>query len=343
MPIQATCPSCKKTIRVGDQHAGKKARCPHCQGVVEIPAATAGGSATGAATWHVQTPEDRFGPITKAELDQWAKERRIDQDCQIWCEGWPEWKFAPEVYPHLAQAAAQTTAPTTAPTFGGVNLGGPPALPGAGFPAINTGASAPGYGSAPAYGGPYASPQTSSYGGGGDDASSPATRRILNACKAWLLMAAIAGFVCGALFLFDGIDWFSTAGDIGESIDKLEELNKGGGGFGGFGGFGGSVNEKLLGIMRSAMWTYYFRALSSLALTSMFIGGSVFLLMLFVRAGTFVRGGTRIAAVLNSLKGYITYVAISLMAATLFFGIAKIIEVTNDDLKEMSSGMSGLF
>ena len=33
------CPSCGKTLNVGDQYAGKKVRCPACQGVLVVPQA----------------------------------------------------------------------------------------------------------------------------------------------------------------------------------------------------------------------------------------------------------------------------------------------------------------
>jgi hypothetical protein len=37
MPITVTCPNCHRTFRVGDQHAGRRGRCPDCQGVVTVP------------------------------------------------------------------------------------------------------------------------------------------------------------------------------------------------------------------------------------------------------------------------------------------------------------------
>lgn len=296
MPIQATCPSCQKTLRVGDQHAGKKARCPHCQGVVEIPAGggasgVGAGAATGAgsaAVWHVQTPEDRFGPITKAELDKWAAERRIDAQCQVWCEGWPEWKFAPEVYPHLAaQAATQISAPA-GPAFGGMNLGGPPALPGGGF-AVNTGG-------APAFGSPYSSPQTSSYGGGGDDGASPATRRIMGQMTVWIMISAIGGFVLGVLLLLAAIDSFRIYSRISEFDPPA------------------SVTAALL-----------LAALGYLSLCATFLGGGVFLLVFSTKVSIAARTTVRPASLFGPLKSYFGYLAISTLIATVCLGIARII------------------
>jgi hypothetical protein len=40
VPINFSCPGCGKTLRVGDEIAGKLARCPDCGAVASIPAAT---------------------------------------------------------------------------------------------------------------------------------------------------------------------------------------------------------------------------------------------------------------------------------------------------------------
>ena len=37
MPIQVTCPSCKTMFNAPDSAAGKKAKCPKCSGVIQIP------------------------------------------------------------------------------------------------------------------------------------------------------------------------------------------------------------------------------------------------------------------------------------------------------------------
>ena len=37
MPIQVTCPSCQTTLKTADSSAGKRAKCPKCGGVLEIP------------------------------------------------------------------------------------------------------------------------------------------------------------------------------------------------------------------------------------------------------------------------------------------------------------------
>ncbi|BBO34372.1 hypothetical protein PLANPX_3984 [Lacipirellula parvula] len=37
MPIQVTCPSCQTTLKTADSSAGKRAKCPKCDGVLDIP------------------------------------------------------------------------------------------------------------------------------------------------------------------------------------------------------------------------------------------------------------------------------------------------------------------
>ena len=37
MPIPVTCPGCKTSFTVGDQHAGKKGPCPKCKAIIAIP------------------------------------------------------------------------------------------------------------------------------------------------------------------------------------------------------------------------------------------------------------------------------------------------------------------
>lgn len=37
MPIELTCPSCGKQLRLADEHAGKAGRCPACQATFQIP------------------------------------------------------------------------------------------------------------------------------------------------------------------------------------------------------------------------------------------------------------------------------------------------------------------
>ena len=39
--IKFQCSQCGQTVRVADEHAGRKGKCPHCQALLTIPAAGA--------------------------------------------------------------------------------------------------------------------------------------------------------------------------------------------------------------------------------------------------------------------------------------------------------------
>jgi hypothetical protein len=57
MPIELTCPSCGKQLRLADEHAGKAGRCPACQATFQIP--TAGEQA--GALFGAGAPAQPFG------------------------------------------------------------------------------------------------------------------------------------------------------------------------------------------------------------------------------------------------------------------------------------------
>mgnify|MGYP001349783438 CR=1 FL=1 len=123
--IDLSCSSCGQRLRVPIEHAGKRAKCPKCGEVLQIPAAdtapapptsqttvsttpasppsTAGQAATAAAAWYLKIPEgDTFGPVSRSELDRWRQEGRIDADCHL-AQGEPQvWRPATEVFADLA-------------------------------------------------------------------------------------------------------------------------------------------------------------------------------------------------------------------------------------------------
>lgn len=105
MPIETKCSSCGKVLRVGDEHAGKQARCPVCNTVFQVPAETAPavGSAPNATDrWSMKTPEGQvYGPVPKADLDRWLAEGRIASDCQLRSAEDAPWRPADEYYPAL--------------------------------------------------------------------------------------------------------------------------------------------------------------------------------------------------------------------------------------------------
>ncbi len=125
------CPTCKQSILIpaqpsgGSKSSGEVAQSGQTAAVEPKPeppapafekSSAAGGAGAPAKAakkatadkWYLQTEEgEQYGPVSKAELDQWLAEGRIDASCQILCEGWDQWRWAEDVYPALAQAAAQ--------------------------------------------------------------------------------------------------------------------------------------------------------------------------------------------------------------------------------------------
>jgi len=123
--IDLSCSSCGQRLRVPIEHAGKRAKCPKCGEVLQIPAAgttpapqtsqttdattpasqpsTAGKATTAAADWYLKIPEgDTFGPVSRSELDRWRQEGRVDADCHL-AQGEPHvWRPATEVFADLA-------------------------------------------------------------------------------------------------------------------------------------------------------------------------------------------------------------------------------------------------
>lgn len=126
MPLEIQCPHCRRNFRVPEKYAGKRVKCPECEGTIGIPAAgqpapkepvrseeaapeQAGPDRPAAQRWYLRTEEgQQFGPASQEELNGWLAEGRIDASCQVLCEGWEQWKWADEVFPDLAEDSTET-------------------------------------------------------------------------------------------------------------------------------------------------------------------------------------------------------------------------------------------
>lgn len=65
--------------------------------------------------WYLQTPDgQQYGPVSKHQLDQWAAEGRVGNDCWLWRAGWPDWQGAGSVYGGLGQPLAPAESPGSA-------------------------------------------------------------------------------------------------------------------------------------------------------------------------------------------------------------------------------------
>lgn len=106
--METNCSSCGRRIRIGDEHAGKPARCPHCQNIFQVPFASTPALAADtppsseAVRWICRGVDQAiYGPVSKTELDGWVSEGRLNSDTVIAPEGTTDWRSAAELYPQL--------------------------------------------------------------------------------------------------------------------------------------------------------------------------------------------------------------------------------------------------
>ena len=136
MPIETICQGCSKKLRVGDEHAGKQARCPSCGAIYTVPNITPSSFAPAPAKeaadllsgfsksespaaasafanppaketdrWFLRIDDGReFGPIDRPTLDQWFRERRIGPNSQLRRENESAWRSASTLFPSLAMS-----------------------------------------------------------------------------------------------------------------------------------------------------------------------------------------------------------------------------------------------
>lgn len=121
MSIETICQTCARKLRVADEYAGKKARCPQCGTIYVVPgrpevvsswveeAGYKGHPET--ETWQVRTPDGQvYGPVPKSELDRWVQEGRIPAEAMLHVGSAEAWCPAFEVYPQLHDGATLSAA-----------------------------------------------------------------------------------------------------------------------------------------------------------------------------------------------------------------------------------------
>jgi hypothetical protein len=132
MPIETNCPGCSKKLRVGDEHAGKKARCPLCSTIYivggaaqaatptppagdpfpSMPATPGTSSAAQPSTpagWYMQAENGQvYGPVSRAELDNWFRDGRVTVSCKF-RSGEGAWQSAASVFPALNVGNSSTS------------------------------------------------------------------------------------------------------------------------------------------------------------------------------------------------------------------------------------------
>jgi hypothetical protein len=121
MSLQFDCSACGRPLSVSDAHANTQVQCPQCGAVLPVPSVAENSpDRTTLKRWKVRIPEGQtYGPIERAELDQWAAEGRLDGNCMLQATGETVWLHAIHEYPHLTlhpQSTASTAAASSMST-----------------------------------------------------------------------------------------------------------------------------------------------------------------------------------------------------------------------------------
>lgn len=116
MPIETNCPGCNRVLRVGDEFAGRQARCPMCSTIYIVPDDAAAPDQPPPAQeprWYMKTPERQvYGPVSWSELQRWSSEGRISAECELRNDDQPDWRPASDLFAGLSPAR---TAPAARP------------------------------------------------------------------------------------------------------------------------------------------------------------------------------------------------------------------------------------
>ncbi len=125
MAIVFHCSGCNHVLRVPEDVAGKRIKCPQCHEVLRIPdasdehveAATPAQQpqAVGAEPLlQLKTPDGNvYGPVVRSEMDRWLAEGRITAQCELLDEAGEHLRWASEVYPQLSVVATPPPPPPT--------------------------------------------------------------------------------------------------------------------------------------------------------------------------------------------------------------------------------------
>lgn len=233
MAIDILCPGCGRTLRIGEQHAGRQVRCPACQHVAEAPAAAAMGElrpaamlAKASASWHMRTPEgSTYGPANWEEVSAWASEGRIAADCELGHSALGPWQRASELFPALKIAAPPAAEVRAPPSFAWSAADKPAAeLPAADKPAAGWGT--------PGSGSPFAAPAGSAVAG-----------YVLPHRGGLILVLALLGFVIGCP-IFSLLAWVMGSNDLREI--RAGRMDRSGEGL--------TQVGQILGMVQSLLW-----------------------------------------------------------------------------------------
>jgi phage FluMu protein Com len=122
MAIAFPCSHCSHSLRVPDDVAGKRIKCPKCQQILRIPGPSEEQTGT-EPLLQLKTPDGHvYGPVPREEMDRWMHEGRITDRCELLDEQGNHRQWASECYPQLSSVnpppptssdAGSPTAPVT--------------------------------------------------------------------------------------------------------------------------------------------------------------------------------------------------------------------------------------
>lgn len=102
------CQKCGKLIKIADQYAGKRGKCPGCGEIIDIPSDLLNCSESpspanpsrplptatipsGAKEWHCRVGGTEYGPISDAQLKHWIGDGRVGDEDLVWTSAMPQW------------------------------------------------------------------------------------------------------------------------------------------------------------------------------------------------------------------------------------------------------------
>ncbi len=120
MPVgrYVVCPHCHQQLQVTGVAGGSEIQCPKCRGMFRVPDVV---PSDPAPWWRLRMESGKvYGPVSRDELMQWIRERRVHAGCQVSPADSEQWMWVGERFPELASRLVAAPAPVTPVPTGSV-------------------------------------------------------------------------------------------------------------------------------------------------------------------------------------------------------------------------------